>query len=469
MWIVLTGLAAAAFLAAPADAWGPTPRVYLNVVGANPVVQSLQPGYGWAITLQMTVLERDIIGIGTPYGVAAYPPKSGPGFLVFDDPDSCPSFIPFQFDAQMLAYLTEYCPGQGLYPLEYPGCTPPDWRPYLDYDCPSDVPAGQDWSTLTAAVEATNPGLLKWAKDETWVEFSPGVSVARWVPSGDPAKENGIQEVWVPEYYLCQPDDPPGCVNGLRWARRYVGPPVGTIHDPIRFGRSPRLPGLVVLADHGPGLITTPLDPNDEPYDLDDPPAAPTPSDFFDRPDTVAAWNLAGLFNSVGFTFLANADAWPGWGRITLQAHLNVPPTLFTPVVLIDKDIDNPVMTGSQLCGAEPGQSLYRLDGGPLACLDELGSLYTIDPLINQFEVTVRVFLVDGDAPDIVEDTDGNGVLDIHDVRAMGHETLSFQQVFRFTQYHELECGHPYDFDGNGEAGGCVLAPRAGAITGVPR
>jgi hypothetical protein len=454
-------------VAVPAIAWGPPPPlVYLDVASSNPWVVPLEGSSAWPITLNMTVRERDIIGIGTPYGPPFLPPKAGPGYLVFEDPDACPSFIPFQFDSQELAYLTYYCPGQGSMTLEYPGCIPPDWRPYLDYDCPSDVPSGLDWFSETEAVEAANPGLLRWAKDETWLEFSAGISVAPWVHRDDPNKENGPQEVWAS--VACEPEDPPTCVNGHSWHPQYVGPNLGYQNDPIRFGRSPRLPGLVILADHGPGLLTTPLD-------YDNPPPNPTtvtpprPSEFFDPVYPAEAWNLAGLFNSVGFTFLNNATAPVGWGRLKLQAHLNVPPALFTPVVLVDRIIDNPVMIDGVLCGEEWGQALYRMDGGPLSCLDQLGTYYSVDPLVNPVVVTVRAFLVDGDAPDIVADMDGNGLLDINDVIDMGYTPLSWQQAIRFRQLHELESGHPYDFDGNGEAGGPVLGARAGGITGVPR
>ena len=141
-------------VAAPVIAWGPPPPlVSLNVVNANPWVVPLQPGYAWPITLEMSVRERDILGIGVSDGVGWFPPAAGPGFLVFDDPDACPSFIPFAFYGQLDAYLAHYCPGQSFYNLTFPGCTPPDWRPYLDYDCPSDVPQGLDWVTETEAVE----------------------------------------------------------------------------------------------------------------------------------------------------------------------------------------------------------------------------------------------------------------------------------------------------------------------------
>lgn len=448
---------AALSLAADAAAWGPPPPlVGLRVINANPWIVTLQPSSAWSITVDMTVRERDILGIGVPQAPPFLPPRSTPGYLVFEDPDSCPSFIRFSFDSQELAYLSYYCPADVSSPLTYPGCTPPDWRPYLDYDCPSDITNGDDWFTLTEAIEAADPGLLKWAKDETWLEFSPGISVATWVSISDPNKEHGSQEVWSWR------DD--------HWEPEYVGPNLGTVFDPIGFGRSTTLPGLVVIADHGPGLLTTPLD-IENPPPLPDPSNRPTPSDFFDPTYPAEAWNLAGFFNSVTFTFLQNAEAPVGWGKLKLQAHLNVPTSLFTPVVLIDKVIDHPIEIDGYLCGSASNEAIYRLDGGPLRCLDELGIFYSFDSILNEVTVTVRVFIVDGDAPDIVGDMNGDGVIDIDDVRDMGYLPLSRERVFSFNQYHEIACesGAGYDFDGNGLVGGCVIAPRAGSITGVPR
>jgi len=442
-------------IAAPAIAWGPPPPlVSMNVVDANPWVVPLQPGYAWPITLTMTVRERDILGIGVSEGVGWFPPAAGPGFLVFEDPDSCPSFIPFTFYGQELAYLTHYCPGQGSYDLVYPGCTPPDWRPYLDYDCPSDVPSGLDWFTETEAIEAGDPGRLKWFKDETWLQFGPGISVVSGGALSDPNREIGSQEVWT--------------WDGVQWKAAYAGPHLGSIYDGIGFGRSSKLPGLVVLADHGPGLLTTPLgDPPPNP----DPNNIPTDSSWFDRPAQEAAWNLAGFVNSVGYTLLNNDRAPVAWGRIRLQAPFNVPTGLITPVVMVDKNVDNPFTIDGELCGDDPSEAPYRMDGGPLQCAENLGAYYSVDPIVNEVVVTVRVFVVDGDAPEVVSDFNGDGIVDIDDVEAIGYVPLSAQRTFSFRQFHQIKCEsyQGYDFDGNGQAGGCVLGARAGGITGVPR
>ncbi len=463
-------------VAVPAVAWGPPPPlVSMNVVDANPWVVPLQPGYAWPITLTMTVRERDILGIGVSDGVGWFPPAAGPGFLVFEDLNSCPSFIPFRFDGQQLAYLTHYCPGQGPYDLVYPGCTPPDWGTYLPNACPDDNTSLAEWLDEVDAVEDANPGLLKWQKDERWLQFGPSITVAPWLPVNDPFRENGTQEVWTWGWYVCQPEDPAGCVTGNRWLPAYAGPNLGSISDGISFGRSNKLPGLVVLADHGPGLLQdrTPqyfLKTSTEIPEPDQDPHAQFAG------STVRSKRRrgisAGFVNSVGYHPCCTTIAAPlGWGKIRLQAHFNVPDGLFTPVVMVDKNVDNPITIDDELCGDDPGERPYRMDGGPLQCAQGLGAYYSVDPIVNDVEVTVRVFVVEGDAPEFVTDENGDGVLDIRDVEIMGYEPLSAQRTFTFRQFHQIKCEkyQSYDFDGNGEAGGCVLGARAGIVLPVSR
>ncbi len=149
-----------------------------------------------------------------------------------------------------------------------------------------------------------------------------------------------------------------------------------------------------------------------------------------------------------------------------MTAQMVAPNGLFMPVVLRDSDITIGFSDDYDVW-CEPGNSAYRLDGGPLTCYP--GSLSSVDPVINNTSITLRIFVVHGDAPDLVYDQDGDHVLDIDDVEAMGFRPVTGEEVVRIFQHHQLECGNPYDFDGNGNPGGCVLGARAGGITGVPR
>ena len=168
---------------------------------------------------------------------------------------------------------------------------------------------------------------------------------------------------------------------------------------------------------------------------------------------------MAGLFGSAAYSLKG------GTSKTSLTAHVNVPYGLFTPVVLVDNVISNPVEVDGVLCDTDDG--LYRVDGGPLTCRQ--GGFSNHDGILNETVVTVRVFMVDGVAPDVLEDQDNDGDVDIRDARYMGLKTLSKEAVFRFTQYHEDVCGPYFDFDGDGAAATCVIPGRPGGITRPPR
>ena len=206
----------------------------------------------------------------------------------------------------------------------------------------------------------------------------------------------------------------------------------------------------MVIADHGPGVRTTPaMEDDTEP-----------PTDFFDRPSPYEAFNLAGFFGSATYSLMG------GTKQTSLQAHINVPRELFTPIVLVDNVITNPMTDYfGQECVA--GDALYRMDGGPLTCYP--GGFSNHDRILGETVVTVRVFMVDGVAPDVLIDQDNDGDVDIRDARYMGLNPVSNQQTFRFTQFHEDVCGPYFDYDGNGEAATCVLPARPGDITRPPR
>lgn len=414
--------------------WNP-PEMTLTAIVPWGNQTALQFNGGWALTLQITASERRLLGIG----VTDYPPTlpglGTQGWLVFDDPDGCPSFIE---GLEGVIYKSVIC--DGIPSTDYPQCDPSEWGLSLPYACPDQAPPGYDW---WADVAALGP----WPNDETWVEFRPGVSQPASVPQ---AEQESRPEVWINKI--------------TEWGTLEVGPYLGSEDDETRYGRWGRLPGLVVLADHGPGLLTRPLDPT-EPYPINSP-STPTLSHFFDPPDQLEAWNLAGFFNAIGYTLLANSSAPVGWGRTTMTVQMVAPAELFTPVVLKDSNITNRFQDDYQVW-CEAGNSAYRLDGGPLTCYP--GSLDSVDQVINNTLITLRIFVVNGDPPDKFQDMDGDGVIDIDDVEAMGFEALTRQETVTFHQHHQLNCAYPYDFDGDGQPGGCVLGARAGGITGVPR
>jgi len=447
--LVLVGMAAITAVAAEEEEtkWWIPPELGLSVVVPWGNDIAIQDDGGFALTLQMSAWEHKILGIG----VKSYPPtlpgERTPGWLVFDDPDGCPSFIDPSFQAT--AYVSVFC---NQNPADWPDCQPPDWGPLLTYACPDDAPVGYDWFADAAAMDP-------WIFDETWVEFFSGISVPDQVP---PEEQETPPQVWQHDGE-CDTSTPPICTTDFELVG--VGPSLGSDTDFTRYGRWARLPGLVVIADHGPGLVTRTLDPTDFPYDPIDPPH-PTYSQFFDPPQPLEAWNVAGLFNTVGHTLQADKYAWPGWGRTTLTAQIIAPSSLFRPVMLIDRHVSIPFTDDlGNVC--EDGDSAYRLDGGPLTCVPHTTNW--LDQYTNAELITLRIFVVNGDAPDIVVDMDGNGVLNLRDVETMGYEALTYERVVRFYQYSQAYCGVRYDFDGDHIAPECVLAARAGGITGVPR
>jgi len=411
--------------------WGNSPEVSLRALVPSGNQTALQFGTGWALTLHMTAAEHRMIGIGKETYPPFYPGldilgNGDDGWLVFKDPDGCPSF--YGVGWQEAVYLDAVCGGGSL---EFPDCHP---EPLTPFPCPP---------------EADLNDLEPWPFDETWLQFRPGVGV----PDPDPAIEEPRPNVW--EYH-----------DG-GWRIKEVGPLVGSVDDLIRYGRSDLLPGLVVLADHGPALLTTILNPfSQPPYALPWTGPGPTLSTFFDSPVPLQAWNLAGHFNSLGYTLLANENAWPGWGRTTLTTQLIAQKELFSPVALVDRDISSSFVDDyGVLC--QSGNSAYRLDGGPLTCVQ--APINTMDEIFNDTLVTLRIFVVSGEAPDTIEDMNGDGVLDKKDVEAMGFDLITRQKTVKFHLYHQLYCGYKYDFDGDGEAGDCVYGARPGGITGVPR
>jgi hypothetical protein len=447
--LIALAVAVPAFAQDEADAkwWWDPPELNLSVIVPWAGDIALQDDGGFALTLEMFAWERDILGIGVTSWPPTLPGAGGIGYLVFDDPDGCPSFIDPGF--QSGAYRSVYCDGTTP---EWPDCQPPDWRPLLTYDCPDDAP---DWDTWIAQFDTIPP----WDFDETWVEFNSGVSVPDSVP--DDERETRPQ-VWE-HTPVCDTSTPPNCTSELNLVE--VGPYLGSELDSTRYGRWDRMPGLVVVADHGPGLITRTLDPADPPYDPANP-TTPTYSQFFDPPQPFEAWNLAGHFNTVGHTLQADRDAWPGWGRTTLTTQLIAPRELFKPVMLVDREISIP-FTDDLGVTCEAGHTAYRLDGGPLTCVPQ--ALNWLDQYTNAELVTVRIFVVNGEAPDVIVDMNGDGILDLDDVEAMGYEALTYERVVRFYQYSQGYCGVNYDFDGDHLSRHCVFGARAGGITGVPR
>ena len=204
-----------------------------------------------------------------------------------------------------------------------------------------------------------------------------------------------------------------------------LGPNLGSTTDDYSLGASTRIPGLVLVSDTGVGIVT---------------------DDDFNRGAVLQCRNLAGLINSVTYVLNDGED----FSRI--EAHLNVPTDLFSPIVLIDRDTGVP-------CGE--GENLYRIEGQATPSCQTDAS---IDAYYDEKLVTVRAFVVSLDdvgssePPEIITDWNGNGICDEEDMTlgATPYRILSGGTSHSFRQFHQnavWDAGFPYEYDLDGFGG----------------
>ena len=186
--------------------------------------------------------------------------------------------------------------------------------------------------------------------------------------------------------------------------------------DGIGYGANDDLPGFVLLSNVGVGLALTPglaavhpIDPvGGRPYVLPPspfPPAStcnpncvgleiPFDSQNWVATETTQARNLAGLMTSTAYE-LDDQNR-----RTTITTSMVVPKYLFAPTILADQNIDTSVPSLGDGC---PARQTIRIDGGPLECssgdLSQLGT-----------ELQLRAFLVEGSAPPLWNDCNGDGI-----------------------------------------------------------
>jgi hypothetical protein len=362
---------------------GPKPPknpVSLEVVGTKNDIVATQVNGGWPLTILCAGNNELGLGISTSIFPQDFPDADGDavrrtGYLVFEDPDGCVSFV-----------------------------SPPDPLPCT-------------------------------VVDETMLKFTVGV-VQAGVPVDGGTALGG--EPQLPSF----DDDLAG------YAPVAIGPFTGgTVPDNFGFGVKPDFPNLVILANSGVGLG---FDPNVE-------------SDQTLHPDGTQR-NLAGFVQSVSYVL---NDAIPTAiqpGRTVIHAHMNVSADLIKPVVAID----NCIGPGTDAECSE-GPRIYSIDGeAPLTNLTEV----QFRPILNSRVITLRIFVVNGNAPETLSDVNGDGIVSSADAQALGYELLSDEEIVRVKVLNQEL--HPYDlladFDGNGRAEGIVVAPAGpGGITPVPR
>jgi len=366
---------------------------------------------GWPLDLRLTADNGQLLGVGTVVTPFPFPAYDQRGFLVFKDPNNCLSFT-----------LNSPCPTPDETYLEF---TATDEKPGV----PTLSGNPERLAHLTEEGGGGRPQLFGFdfpSKSNT-APFQIGPDVG-----GGREHRCAPHPVYFGGGAICQVDS--DCPEGQTCQ---------LFTDGYGFGADDALPGLVVLADRGVGVV------------LDQTPGSP-PAPRSPR----QARNLAGLLNSVSWE-LDDAIR-----HTSVNAHMTVPNGLVGPTIFADicVGVPNPnaVCEGSAL-------PIVQLDGGPqqsrcIGCQefrDYLSSLIT----------TVRVFVVNQTAPDLLTDLNGDGVVDAKDAALAGYTLLSNAVTVQFKVFHQ-EGEFPdvfFDFDGNG-SGGVPVAPAAGGtITKPPR
>jgi len=217
-----------------------------------------------------------------------------------------------------------------------------------------------------------------------------------------------------------------------------VGPLTGdAVADAYGYGADDDLPGLVLLAGTGPALV---LGANFDPV---------TPRQ---------QRNLAGFMNWVASTLREPT------GKITVYAGMVVPYGLVAPLMAADDCVGSDCHCSSADSTCAP-QYQYRIDGGAVQTSSNGGSYSSYPALFDSRTYTLRAFLVNGTAPSVITDSDGDGDVDARDVVLGGYTVISNMATVTLRQFHDTPCSQGLanviyvDLDGNGEAYGAYVCP----------
>jgi hypothetical protein len=231
------------------------------------------------------------------------------------------------------------------------------------------------------------------------------------------------------------------CYTGAGRTHCPVGPPAGG------YGQSSALPGLVVLSNTGVGREFT-LDP-----------ASPVAY-------TGALQNLAGFVDSVTWTV---NDHMPFLARTSVVAQMVVPYGLFIPLVFSDK---GPCRLPNGL--PTPCPPHYSIEG-----TFAYGGLADALAARDAFVTTLRIFVLDGPAPNVIRDMNHDGVIDARDallltnpVSQKPYRLLSGERVVRFKTLEYDYCpgldNWWFDWAGQGTPSECDNPQFSGGIAKVP-
>jgi len=190
----------------------------------------------------------------------------------------------------------------------------------------------------------------------------------------------------------------------------------GSVLDCFGFGRDDDLPGLVVMANVGGARVFDPTE----------------------NLDTGRIRNIAGFINQVGIEVLTAKSG----SAITASLRVD---RLFQPIVVVDYSVDGHFVA-------------VREDGVDHLFDSRFAFVQWQDQ--NRF-INLRAVMVEGDAPNFVDDMDGDGAFTAQDVMLAGYTLISneaeLEIVTRDLEFTSCEWFQDFwyvaDLDGNGAAG----------------
>jgi hypothetical protein len=174
----------------------------------------------------------------------------------------------------------------------------------------------------------------------------------------------------------------------------------GEVRDGYGYGANDDWPQLVLFSNHGVGIV------------LDE---------YFNKGPTERRRNLAGFLGWVAYD-LADEK-----GRSVVSSGTVVPYALFSPLVMADDAVGQP-----DAGGAYRSNFQFRVDGGPVRtgiynCLQ-----WQYDELLYAMDYELRAFLVNGSAPSVLSDMDGDSDVDAVDAELSGFDVISNERTLRF-------------------------------------
>ena len=387
---------------------------------------------GWPLTIKMVIDFPE--GEEFPaYAIQPnFPVRGDWGFIIFNDPDGCMNP-----------------------PVPY-------WQVQPSPECgvPDPLPDDWDWDAWVPP-----------ASDEAHMEFWPDIDMAGVEDNtGNEDRQSDLLDSAGSRGPEFQKWDADACTPGTGDADCIrMGPQTGgEIVDGFGFGADDDIPGLVVIAEYGVGRVF------DEPD--------------FELTDPVAAVNLAGLVNSVTYDLSdLHKENIKNKGKPTViiteqsrvWAHINMPGGVVRNLIQYDACTgtvtyqDPPYDEDVAFCD---GDNLWRIDGGPTEVPFETygrGDAASI-ALLNSTTFTIKVFLLDGQAPNRLFDEDGDGDVDSADAVAAGYELLSNEDSISLLQLSQQLCWGGgsgvmrWDLDDNGEVVVPIVCPAGPGDLGRP-